>query len=84
MDDDKKCVKMAIDLAIKSYNKGVFPSGALLVCNEKIISEHLASSSLNAHHHSNSKCMDEAVEMLGKKLEGCPFILLWSLVLCVW
>jgi len=69
--EDVQFVKHAIVLAKKSLKKGMFPSGALLVCNGKIISEHLATPYPKSNLHSDSKCIDEAMNILNKPLNQC-------------
>lgn len=68
---DIEYLQIAIELAVESYEKGIFPSGAVLVCGDEIIAEHLASPFPNAHLHSDSKCIDEAMEKLGRRLDDC-------------
>ncbi|MDD3647144.1 MAG: deaminase [Candidatus Dojkabacteria bacterium] len=70
MEVDRKFLEKAISKAIESSEKGLFPAGALVVKNNKIISLSV-SATYPDYKHSESKAVDKAFDKLGESLRGC-------------
>ena len=64
---DQKYIRQAIDLSKKSFDKGYFPAGSLVVQSGKILSTEI-SSPYPGHQHADSKAVDNAFENYGDKL----------------
>lgn len=70
-DNDIGYVKTAIKMAQQSYDEGSFPAGAVIVQNDKIITQTTSASFPKINFHAESKAIDNAVNELNQQLSGC-------------
>lgn len=68
---DIEFIKKALGMARNSFNEGAFPAVAVLVKNNKIISQNTSAKWLQIVFHAESKTIDEAISKLGSQLSDC-------------
>lgn len=67
---DKRYLKLTIENSKKSAEKALFPAGAVVVQNNKVVSSDI-SAVFPDFRHSESKVIDEAFEKIKKPLSDC-------------
>lgn len=70
-DINYKFILKAIAMAEKSYEKGAFPAGAVLVQNNKIIAKSISAKWPEILFHAESRTIDKAMNKLHMQLTDC-------------
>lgn len=68
---DSHFLNLAIEKSKESAEGGLFPAGAVLACDDKILSSTISSKWPQANHHAESDAIDEAINNLKRQLSDC-------------
>lgn len=68
---DIEFAKKALNMARNSFEEGAFPAGAVLVKDNKIVSQNTSAKWPQIIFHAESKTIDEAMTKLNEQLVDC-------------
>ena len=73
--NDEYFLKLAIKKSKESADKKLFPAGAVVTCDNKLIVQAVSSIWPKANHHADSDAVDQAMDKLNRQLSNCTLYL---------
>jgi len=69
--NDKKWLRLAIEMSEKSFNEGAFPAGAVIVKDNIEVAKDISARFPKIVFHAESNTIDASMNKLSSQLTGC-------------